>query len=429
MEARALKIDGISRLDLDDTQFRVNNDSFNYESIESISFTATVTRHSVNFIPTGKTYEASLTLKIAGRWITIEPDKGWLGRLRKGGFEAIQRAYGALAAISFTQRVERHEAHLADRGFFDIAGFQFHRDGHVFENGRELCSLRDPNVSLHLAPFELTLRRKSRSMADRFRSAFSGSKETRIPLTTDRDCALYMLKSVFGITFPGSPAPEKQVDRRKVFYHAVLRFGACLAKADGVADPAELAQLKRFFHLDDQHIAGAARIFNEALATPTRLPDILGAFAAEFRDATEVKEGFLLGMLSVAVTDGDFHPYEYALIKEAAAFLGLPPASFTRIMLSAGLDPEGFATGDGGSRRNADDGRRPPPSGRAVHLRVLGLTTGANPEEIQRAYRALVRRYHPDVLRGQGMPDDEIEKASQVLAQINIAYEALLRAA
>ena len=102
MEARALKIDGISRLDLDDTQFRVNNDSFNYESIESISFTATVTRHSVNFIPTGKTYEASLTLKIAGRWITIEPDKGWLGRLRKGGFEAIQRAYGALAAISFT---------------------------------------------------------------------------------------------------------------------------------------------------------------------------------------------------------------------------------------------------------------------------------------------------------------------------------------
>ena len=60
---------------------------------------------------------------------------------------------------------------------------------------------------------------------------------------------------------------------------------------------------------------------------------------------------------------------------------------------------------------------------------MLGLTPGANPEEIQRAYRALVRRYHPDVLRGQGMPDDEIEKASQVLAQINIAYEALLRAA
>src|SRR5438105_9702418 len=53
---------------------------------------------------------------------------------------------------------------------------------------------------------------------------------------------------------------------------------------------------------------------------------------------------------------------------------------------------------------------------------VLGVTPGASPEEIKRAYRALARRWHPDRVQG----DDAARRlAESKLREINRAYHAL----
>lgn len=49
--------------------------------------------------------------------------------------------------------------------------------------------------------------------------------------------------------------------------------------------------------------------------------------------------------------------------------------------------------------------------------RTLNVTPGATPEEIQRAYRALARRYHPD--------RNPLPAAATLMATINTAYEVL----
>jgi hypothetical protein len=51
------------------------------------------------------------------------------------------------------------------------------------------------------------------------------------------------------------------------------------------------------------------------------------------------------------------------------------------------------------------------------HYAVLGLRPGATDEEIQKAYRALARKYHPDVCRDEG--------ALQLFCRINDAHETL----
>lgn len=50
--------------------------------------------------------------------------------------------------------------------------------------------------------------------------------------------------------------------------------------------------------------------------------------------------------------------------------------------------------------------------------RVLGLTPGANEEDIKKAYRTLVKQYHPDLHPGD-------EAAARKMSEINEAYEAI----
>lgn len=55
--------------------------------------------------------------------------------------------------------------------------------------------------------------------------------------------------------------------------------------------------------------------------------------------------------------------------------------------------------------------------------RVLGIREGASEEEIRRAYRELVRKYHPDQYRDNPLADLAQEK----LKEINEAYDYLMK--
>ena len=57
---------------------------------------------------------------------------------------------------------------------------------------------------------------------------------------------------------------------------------------------------------------------------------------------------------------------------------------------------------------------------REAALKLLGLAEGADKAEIRRAWRALVRAYHPDHAR------DDPEGATRRLAEINAAFDALM---
>ena len=60
---------------------------------------------------------------------------------------------------------------------------------------------------------------------------------------------------------------------------------------------------------------------------------------------------------------------------------------------------------------------------RDEHYRVLGLTIGSSPSEIKRAYRDLVRVWHPDRFEN----DSRLrEQANEMLKLVNLAYEAVM---
>lgn len=424
-----MRIDGIDDLEFAERVFHFKSRSYAYSQVTGLFFTASITRHSVNGIPTGKTYEAKLSVYLDGQVLHIEPRTGWLGRLKAQGLEALQRANSVLSQITFAHRLAPYEAQFYRTGFFNYAGLQFHKDGHIFQSGREIGSVRNGDLSFRLAPFQLILTRKLEGFSQKLANIFM-DKDITVDITNNRDCMLYMLKHVYGVAWNGEFIPEKQVDRERLFYETVVRFGAMLAKADGDADPSELKQLKLFFSIDDRKLFDAARIFNEALHTSLTLDSVLGPFAKEFEEAGELKESFLLGMLSVALADGFFDRREFELIRTSAIRLGVTEVAFERILSTAGVSGAEFGTADrGGSSGGGTGGSQPAGLGsnlRRPHLRILGLDDGADKQDVGVAYRALVRRYHPDILMGQGMPVDEIAKAQAILVRINLSYEALM---
>ena len=56
---------------------------------------------------------------------------------------------------------------------------------------------------------------------------------------------------------------------------------------------------------------------------------------------------------------------------------------------------------------------------------VLGVSPDASLAEIKKAYRKLVKEYHPDKLASGSIPEEYIAFANQKIREINEAYEYL----
>jgi len=56
---------------------------------------------------------------------------------------------------------------------------------------------------------------------------------------------------------------------------------------------------------------------------------------------------------------------------------------------------------------------------------ILGVDSTASEAQIKKAYRTLVKQYHPDVVTGKGASESIIEEATKKLQEINEAYELI----
>ena len=408
-----MQIDGVSALKFEDTALVWKNKTLRYNDIASVGWQATITQNSINGIHTGKDYSASLTIYTSDNSaIAITGDPGWTGSLKKRGFEGLARAAEVIAEMTFVHRIGRIEQRLKERRFFGYGKLQFHQTGDVFENGLFAFNILTPSTRLMLNIFEMTI------IFERTEKKFFGllqNRSLKLSLERDRDCFLYMLKSIYGITFANERIREKRYPTRETFYETVVRFGALLAATDGRVDSAELRKLKEFFGLSSESFPEASQLYNSQLHSPMPAAEILTPFAACFEDADELKETFLFGMASVVMADGVAHPKEVELLHEAVRILGIASAEARRIFEAAGIGFSGKNDEGGGRSSTA-------PLNRSKAFAILGVPDTASEEEIKFAYRALVRRYHPDVLRSQNLPEAELQRAELLMRRINEAY-------
>jgi DnaJ like chaperone protein len=57
--------------------------------------------------------------------------------------------------------------------------------------------------------------------------------------------------------------------------------------------------------------------------------------------------------------------------------------------------------------------------------KVLGVSAEDDMKSIKKAYRELVKQYHPDIIQAHGASDDYVQEATQKIQEINSAYELI----
>ena len=396
-----------------------------FGEIRSVQHTATHTRHSINSVPTGSTYEAHLSLILSnGKQVRIcPPSRPFRSSTSKKQMEAVMKASEIISAITFNQRVERYEQEFMKKKFLRIASYHITGDGNLFRNRERLFNLLDESNRFSFDVFSIKVLRKRTG----FSRIFLGEEEYTIPIQRDRDCILYILKHRLGFAFPGVPVREKKVDHRKIYFEAILRLGAKIAKADGQITKEEIAVFKSIFKIDEESFPGAGDIFKKAAHSSESIEDIAAEIFTVISDNQEMLEYIVLGLIEVAKADGVFHAKESSLIRRVCDAFYFTRAKSLSLFAVGGVDAF-FEDAETGSEERARHRARyagPGPSDTRTCLRILGLDDNASIEEIKAAYRRAARQHHPDLLRARGVPVEEIYKSEEMLKRINAAYSYL----
>jgi DnaJ like chaperone protein len=198
------------------------------------------------------------------------------------------------------------------------------------------------------------------------------------------------------------PEVEREFDRQYLFYVGLASLAAKMAKADGVVTSDEIRAFDHFLRIDlglnvDERKT-IAQVFNEAKNSPEDASAIAIQFKQLIGYQHEVLHMMLQLLFRIALADGDMHKDEESFIQQMASIFELSDNEYQQI--------------------------------RALYIKennrayqILGVLKSASNDEIKRAYRKLVREYHPDKMQAKGVPEDFMKIANEKMSEINRAYD------
>jgi DnaJ like chaperone protein len=201
---------------------------------------------------------------------------------------------------------------------------------------------------------------------------------------------------------------------RKVFGESPLRHAqltffvgsfsmlAKLAAADGNVAQAEIRTVEEFMNrdlrLDPQSKRVAVDIFNTALSSPETFESFANQFYEEFANQPQLLELMIDVLYRVGAADGTISSAEEDLIRRAADIFDFSAARLDNIKRRYSRTDE-------------------------TYYAVLGCSRSDSDETVKKAYKSLVREYHPDTIASKGLPEEFTEFAAKKFREIQEAYE------
>jgi DnaJ like chaperone protein len=192
--------------------------------------------------------------------------------------------------------------------------------------------------------------------------------------------------------------------RDQLFAISVTVLAAKLAKCDGPVSRIEIQAFRSSFSIPDASVTEVGRLFDNARDSAEGFESYATQLGQAFSDDRGILEQVLGGLYQIARADGAVNPAETDFLRRVAYAFGLDEVSVRR------------AAGGAVGQAPAEDS-----------YAVLGLKRSATVEEIRIRWKTLVREHHPDVLSSQGASAARVKVASEKVARINAAYDAIKR--
>lgn len=191
---------------------------------------------------------------------------------------------------------------------------------------------------------------------------------------------------------------------------------AKVAKADGRIDELEAEVIGNMFN-------DISTLFPDPITTKTFLKEI---FTAEkqrsdniehvartlfelIRNDPHKRVQMMQYLVNLAYIDGTLSRLEEEMLTKIAVYLHFNPHELTSMLeLFGSFHRQSF------KESSLDHA-----------YSLLNLTQNSSDEELKKAYRALVKQHHPDIIKAQGASEDYIQAATSKVQEINAAYELI----
>ena len=193
-------------------------------------------------------------------------------------------------------------------------------------------------------------------------------------------------------------------------------LSAKVAKADGKVDALE-AQLIGIMFDDISAIFPESektkdilkRIFDEEKQTTHNIEQLSHSLAQVIKNDNAKKQQFMGFLIQLAFIDGEVSENEEDILQTIAQALEFDPNAYHSIFdqfekMMANVTP----------KANISDA-----------YKLLGVSENDDMKTIKKAYRKLVREYHPDIIKSQGKSDEYMQEATAKTQEINQAYEMI----
>ncbi len=195
--------------------------------------------------------------------------------------------------------------------------------------------------------------------------------------------------------------------RHLAYVRAVAGLAAKVAKADGVVSENEIRVFRQLFEIGEAESSAVAKVFNEAKKTADGYEVYCRQLQKISVGRIELKESIIDNLFQIARADNELKSEKIDLLTKIAAAIEFPSGNFEtlkELYLPKAKDRK--------IQKCCD---------------ILGVLSSATDIEIRTRWKELIVQYHPDRLQAQGAGESEIKKTTAKMAEINYAYQELMK--
>jgi DnaJ like chaperone protein len=191
---------------------------------------------------------------------------------------------------------------------------------------------------------------------------------------------------------------------KTLFFVSLFSMLAKMAKADGVVSKQEIAAVNSFIamiRLDEEDKKTAIDIFRNAKSDQYSIYE----YADQYRTIAneEMREMIYSALWQVAHSDGEIHKNEDYILRNIYVNLGLRASIYNEYSQRV----------QGNEATNTD------------HYKIIECSSDSSDDEVKKAYRKAIAKYHPDKIQSKGLPKEFIKLANEKSKKINQAYNAI----
>lgn len=207
---------------------------------------------------------------------------------------------------------------------------------------------------------------------------------------------------------------------------SIMALSAIVAKSDGSISREEISIVKqfvvRYFGLPYEALNQYADAFEYGKNHPEDYKEFTRMIATYYnRRDIIIAIAYLLVSITMQDSKG-MSEVEDQQIRLILAELGISSYEYESIKGSFTREQNYYSYGQAGTGSTFSQN-----SGSLTkkYCEILGVDENASFSEIKKAYRKLVKEYHPDKMASESMPEDYTKFANQKIIEINEAYEYL----